>query len=82
MEEKLTEEEELIKKLENLKVSAQSDDIRALIDIMAGILEYIADGLDKHTTGIAELKIRMNELENKLVKPAKKPKRKSKLRRK
>ena len=54
--------------MENLKTSAQSEDIRALIDIMGGILGYIADGLDRHTTGIAELKIRLSESENKIVK--------------
>ena len=71
-EEKLTEEEELIQKLENLKKSTQSEDVRTLIDVIGGILGYIADGLDKHTTGIAELKIRLNELENKTAKRVKK----------
>ncbi len=34
---------------------------------MEGILGYIADGLDRHTTGIAELKIRLNDLESKML---------------
>lgn len=62
VEEKLTEEEILLKRLEELKNKTKNEELAELIEIMGGILEYIADGVDKLQTQIAALKSQVDQL--------------------